>query len=119
MFGIENFNLPIVDFKNFNVDQLLDALIFGGAVLLIGMLTVFSVLCILWLFLVLFRLVFHDIPKKRAEKHPLKPVVVDETPREVKTMDDGEIIAVISAAIAMAENDNSGAKFRVVSFRRT
>ena len=36
-----------------------------------------------------------------------------------ETVDDTEIIAVISAAIAMAENDNSGAKFRVVSFRRT
>ena len=119
MFGIENFNLPIVDFQNFNLDQLLDALIFGGAVLLIGMLTIFAVLCILWLFLVLFRVVFHDIPKKRAAKQTVKPIVVDEKPDEVKTVDDGEIIAVISAAIAMAENDNSGAKFRVVSFRRT
>ena len=38
---------------------------------------------------------------------------------ETKEIDDGELIAVISAAVAMAENDNSGAKFRVVSFKRT
>lgn len=31
---------------------------------------------------------------------------------------DEEIIAVIAAAIAMAESENSGLKFRVVSFRR-
>ena len=31
---------------------------------------------------------------------------------------DGELIAVIAAAIAMAENDHTGMKFRVVSFKR-
>ena len=31
---------------------------------------------------------------------------------------DEEIIAVIAAAIAMAESENSGLKFKVVSFRR-
>lgn len=119
MFGIDNYNLPIIDFSNFNVEQLLKALVFGGSILLIGMLTIFGVLCILWLFLVLFKLVFHDLPKKRSEKQPLTQVVTKETSTEIETVDDTEIIAVISAAIAMAENDNSGAKFRVVSFRRT
>ena len=37
---------------------------------------------------------------------------------DVKEEDDKEIIAVIAAAIAMAESDNSGMKFRVVSFKR-
>ena len=85
MFGIDNFNLPIIDFSNFNVEQLLKALVFGGSILLIGMLTVFGVLCILWLFLVLFKLVFHDLPKKRSEKQPLTQVVTKETSTEVET----------------------------------
>ena len=119
MFGIENFNLPIVDFKNFELNQLLDALVFGGAIVLIGMLAVFSVLCILWLFLVVFKLVFHDLPKnKKPKKATLTPV--EENKETIKTTNnDEELIAVISAAIAMAEGDDSGMKFKVVSFRRT
>ena len=42
MFGIDK-TLPIVDFSNFDVSQLGDALVFGGSVLLIGMATVFAV----------------------------------------------------------------------------
>ena len=120
MFGIEDFYAPIVKLSNeFDISQLGEAFLFGGAILLIGMLTIFAVLSILWLFLVVFKLVFHDLPKKRAEKKPLTPVVTADVTPEAKTIDDGELIAVISAAIAMAENDNSGAKFRVVSFKRT
>lgn len=119
MFGIQDFYKSIVDFSNFDISQLFKAFIFGGAILLIGMLTIFAVLCILWLFLVVFKLVFHDLPKKRAEKKVVVPVEVSEAFTEVETIDNGELIAVISAAIAMAENDNSGAKFRVVSFKRT
>ena len=54
MFGIENYTEKIVDFSNFELSQLLDAFMFGGAMLLIGMAAVFSVLLILWLFLCLF-----------------------------------------------------------------
>jgi len=120
MFGIKDFYEPIVKLsKDFSLSQLGEAFIFGGAILIIGILTIFAVLCILWLFLVIFKLVFHDIPKKRAEKKPDKTVVTPDTSLEAKTINDGELIAVISAAIAMAENDNSGSKFRVVSFKRT
>ena len=44
-----------------------------------------------------------------------EPSVSDET--DVTTGDD-EIIAVIAAAIAAAEADSNGLKFKVVSFRR-
>ena len=64
MFGVDN-NAPIIDFSNFNLTQLGNALLYGGAMLLMGMLAVFSVLCILWLFLMVFELVFHDLPKKK------------------------------------------------------
>ncbi len=44
----------------------------------------------------------------------------DATPATVKNENalDEEIVAVIAAAIAMAESESNGLKFRVVSFRR-
>ena len=57
MFGIFDYSKPIIDFQNFDISQLGDALLFGLSMLVIGMITVFGVLCILWLFLYLFRLV--------------------------------------------------------------
>ena len=117
MFGINDFSEKIVDFANFDVSQLGSALAFGGAILLIGMLTVFSVLVILWGCLTLFKLFFHDLPaKKKAE---VKPVEVAPAPVTVAPVrNDDEIVAVIAAAIAAAESESSGLKFRVVSFKR-
>ena len=119
MFGIEDYTAKIVDFANFEWSQLLDALMFGGAMLLNGLASVFSVFLVLWLFLCLFKLVFHDLPKKRKPKkvEPAPVKVVEEVSKD--TNKDEELIAVISAAIAMAEGDDSGLKFRVVSFKRT
>lgn len=119
MFGIEDFTQKIVDFGNFEVGQLWDAFKFGGSVLLMGMLTIFAVLTILWGCLLLFKLFFHDLKyrtKQSAKSQPVAVTVATETPREVQ--DDGELIAVIAAAIAMAESENSDVKFKVVSFRR-
>ena len=120
MFGIEDFSKPIVDYSNFDVSQLGDVLLFGGAVLLIGMVTVFAVLCLLWLCLVIFRIVFHDIPEKRAASKSASQAVesFDSAYSYEPVKNDDEIIAVIAAAIAMAESENSGMKFRVVSFKR-
>jgi sodium pump decarboxylase gamma subunit len=120
MFGITDFTKPIVDFSNFEISQLGDALIFGGAVLLIGMATIFVILCLLWLCLILFKVFFHDLPEKRKNaaskvvEEPTKAVVEEVAP----VSDDGEVIAAIAAAIAMAESESSGIKFKVVSFRR-
>ena len=119
MFGIEDYTKPLVDWGNFDFSQLTNVLIFGGAVLLIGIVTVFAVLCLLWLFLVGFRIVFYDLPEKRAKKNASSDVVTtDETSDNTVEADDTEIIAVIAAAIAMAESDSDGSKFRVVSFKR-
>ena len=119
MFGIFDFSKPIVDFSNFEISQLGDALIFGGAILLIGMVTVFTILCLLWLCLVLFKIFFHDIPEKRAEKKKaLAAITATEVEEVVTATDNNEIIAVIAAAVAMAESEDDGIKFRVVSFRR-
>ena len=42
----------------------------------------------------------------------------EESAPIVATSNDDEVIAVIAAAIAAAESECTGAKFRVVSFRR-
>lgn len=115
MFGIENSQV-IVDFSNFNVTSLGQAFLYGGTILLIGMATIFLVLSTLWLSLVLFKVVFHDIPERKKNKAAVN--VADTPSEDVSTANDGEIIAVIAAAIAMAESEANGVKFQVVSFKR-
>ena len=113
MFGIEDYTKPIIDFANLNGGDFGTALAFGGMMLLIGMLTVFAVLCVIWACLSIFKVVFHGVDKKE------KPApAVEVAPVVAPVTDDSEIIAVIAAAIAAAESDNGGAKFKVVSFKR-
>ena len=120
MFDNVNISEAIVDFNNFDFSQITTALGYGGFMLLVGMATVFAVLCTLWICLVLFKLGFHDLPEKRKNaasqvvETPAKEVVAEVAP----VSDDGEVIAAIAAAIAMAESESSGIKFKVVSFRR-
>ena len=115
-----DFSKVIVDFENFEISQLGDALAFGGLMLLIGVATVFAVLCILWVCLTLFKVLFHDLPQRRAKESK----AIKETDNYLSeataapTAPDAEIVAVIAAAIATAESESSGLKFRVVSFRR-
>ncbi len=116
MFGLD-FNEKIVDFENFEISQFGDAFIFGGTMLLIGMLTIFSVLSLLWLCLTLFKVVFHDLPAKKKAKPESAPAESAPVVAEQKD-ESAEIVAVIAAAIAMAESENSGIKFKVVSFKR-
>ncbi len=88
----------------------------GLQVTVLGMLIVFSVLAILWLCLLLFRLVFHDLPKKLKNRKAVTAVTVASEP-EAKTC-DAEIVAAITAAIMASQDETPGARFRVVSFRR-
>ena len=121
MFDNVNISEAIVDFNNFDFSQITTALGYGGFMLLVGMATVFAVLCLLWLCLTLFKLGFHDLPEKRKAK-ALANATVEVAPvtESVDVSDglNGEIVAAIAAAIAMAESESSGIKFRVVSFRR-
>ena len=96
-----------------------ESLLFGGKILLIGMLTVFSVLCLIWLSLVAFRAVMQKSSESGSKTNaPVVAVEENYVPQTNKT-DDAEIIAVIAAAIAAAESEAApGAKFKVVSFRR-
>ena len=115
-----NFLLEVTDYSK-PVEGFMDKLLFGGQMVLIGMSVVFSVLVLLWISLLAFKLFFHDLPSKRKAKEKVivatKVEPVKETAVKVQTSDD-EIVAVIAAAIAAAESENSGLKFRVVSFKR-
>ena len=100
---------------------------YGFQVFVLGLGTVFSVLAILWLALVLFKVFAYDIPKKRAQKKAaeikVEEPVVTEEPAEVlpeaESEDDTQLIAVITAAIAAYTSESgSSLPFRVVSFKR-
>ncbi len=90
---------------------------FGLQMLGIGMLTVFSVLILIWVALILFQKVFAKLPQ---EDKKVASVVLTPAPEatSVEQTSDEEIIAVLAAAIAMAESESDGLKFRVVSFKR-
>ena len=118
MFGIEDFSKPLIDYSNFDFSQLKDVLVFGGSVVLIGMATIFAVLTILWAFLAVFKLVFKNADKKESKKAAKATAGNVEKAEDNTNADQNEIIAVIAAAIAMAESENSDLKFRVVSFKR-
>lgn len=95
-----------------------DVITSGGMVFITGMLTVFSVLGILWVALLAFKFFFHDLShgEKKIKNEKPAPAMVSSAP---VASDDNEIVAVIAAAIAMAESESgSGTKFRVVSFKR-
>ena len=117
MFGIENYSEAIVKYgSEFDISQLGSAALFGGTMVLIGMATIFAVLCLLWGCLAIFKIIFHDLPAKKAAK----AVVEAEAPVAAASTasSDDEIVAVIAAAIAMAESECSDTKFKVVSFTR-
>lgn len=119
MFGITDYSKPIIDYSNFDTSQLGQAAGFGGAMVLIGMMTIFAVLCLLWACLVIFKIVFHDIPEKKKKIAAKNVDLLENVPEVVTTSSqDEEIVAVIAAAIAMAESEESETKFKVVSFKR-
>ena len=95
----------------------IDALGFGGQTVLLGMLTIFSVLVIIWLCLIGLKFFLHDMPSKK--KTAEKVISTASTPEAAPVPpSNDEIIVAIAAAIAAAESESSGMKFKVVSFRR-
>ena len=104
-----DYTTKIIETKGFT-----ETLLFGLEMVFIGMATVFSVLILLWLALTVFKLVFTK--RNTSEKTETAPAPVAAP--VVTANDDEEIVAVIAAAIAMAESESSGVKFRVVSFKR-
>lgn len=110
-----------------------DAWKYAGEMTLLGMLMVFSVLAILWIVLAVFKLIFvGGEPKKKQVKTPADEVVatpVEEPEENIVSVEDndnisGELLAVITAAVAAYMAEENGGEvpaggFRVVSFKRT
>ena len=111
-------NVDNID-KTKAIEGLNDKLFYGGRMLLIGMLTIFAVLITLWISLVVFKFFFHDLARANKKTKAVKteqPAPIYNAP---VASDNDEIIAVIAAAIAMAESEcGSDKKFHVVSFKR-
>ena len=94
---------------------------------LLGMGMIFSVLAILWGVLALFKIVFARPKKEKKAKAQAtesaptaEPAPILET--ESNTTDDGELIAILTAAIIAYEAEQNPeapiGNFRVVSYRR-
>ena len=103
----------------------------AGTVTLMGMVTIFAVLAILWAMIEIMHSVLHKGEKKEKEPRPKKTAPAPAPKQDDAAIaaaiaaalaaaeDDGAIVAAITAAItaARAEAGETGA-FRVVSFKR-
>lgn len=92
---------------------------------LLGILTVFAVLSILWGCLEIFKYVFYTLPerKKKTEKKETASVqstVVQPQPVQAYSDDKAVVAAIIAAITAAREEEGipSTVPFRVVSFRK-
>ena len=97
---------------------LAEALATGLQTTVVGLAIVFGVLAILMLVLVLMKKVFYREPAKAQKPAPAAPAATPvpvQTP--AKTMDDGELIAVLTAAVAASLN-TSTYNLQIKSYRR-
>ncbi len=93
---------------------------------ILGIVTVFAVLSILWGFLEIFRYVFYTLPEKNKKAKTGNAETVNEpslpeAESEYTDTDNGEIVAAIIAAVTAAREEDSTVSpkgFRVVSFRK-
>ncbi|MBR5236086.1 MAG: OadG family protein [Clostridia bacterium] len=90
----------------------------GAVVSVIGLCTVFLVLAILWGVLELMR-VFFTAPKKQTKpaKAQSAPAPAAPAPAPVAVADDGELIAVLTAAIAASLN-RPASSLNIRSYRK-
>ena len=101
-------------FDNIDTSTLSGAVNGGTQMLILGMLMVFAVLGIIFLALQ----IFHYACNLFMGKADKKEKTAEPAPAVVVKTNDEEIVAVIAAAIAAAENETPNARFRVVSFKR-
>lgn len=119
---IINYLASIID--NYG-DNIFKRFVEGGLpVAALGIITVFSVLTIIWGALELLKYFFYTLPKMREEEGDVEktPEVTPIAPAQPQAAtNDAEIVAAIIAAITAARADEGipeSAKFRVVSFRK-
>ena len=105
----------LLELFNFSSESYGKNLSEGLMVFLIGIATVFAVLTLILAILSLFGIFFGKSSSHRAKDLPAPSVAPAVS--AAATSED-EIVAVIAAAIAAAESECGGSKFRVVSFKR-
>ncbi len=103
-------NLPITD-KG-------ELLAYGSKMLLVGIGIVFAVLFLLYICLSIFRYVCGLLQQSDNVAKEATPIVENSNINSEQNTSNEEIIAVIAAAIAMANDEFPDKKFRVVSFKR-
>lgn len=102
-----------------------EAWAFAGKMTLLGMCMVFAVLALLWGVLAIFKLVFSGktpkAPKEQKKEAPAKPAASEiAKPTAQASGCDGDLIAVLTAAVAAYRNEEGACgEFRVVSFKRS
>lgn len=97
-----------------------EALLKGLSVTATGLIIVFSVLVILMVVLVLMKTIFYKDPTSAVKTEAPKPVEKAPEPApaiQVTPADDGELIAVLTAAIAASLN-TSTYNLQIKSYRR-
>ncbi len=97
---------------------------YAGRMTLIGMLTIFVALSILWAALVLFRRALErgGAPKEDKPVAPAPKAAAPAPAPAPKASSDGELVAAITAAVSLMLAEENGGRvpnFRVVSFRRS
>ena len=110
---------------------------YGGQVFIIGMVTVFAALALLWGVISIFKIFMYDIPQKRIKKKAEEELMahcvesdsaasveaaVPANPAPTAEADNAQLIAAITAAITAYNTDpetGCALPFRVVSFRRS
>ncbi|MCH5210934.1 MAG: OadG family protein [Oscillospiraceae bacterium] len=106
-----------------------EALRMGGITTLTGLSIVFAVLVILMIVLMLFKVIFYKDPKKQAVKEAKlvsleagvdgpTAIYVTEGTEAPDDIDENELIAVLTAAVAASLN-TSTYNLRIKSYRRT
>ncbi len=99
----------------------------GLSTAILGMVTVFAVLSLLWGCLEIFKYVFYTLPERKKNAQNASPeaqvsesAASEPEPTVYETEDDGELVAAIMAAVSAyrAEEGAPAMGFRVVSFRK-
>ncbi len=97
-----------------------ESLALGGQTAFVGLATVFAVLIILMLVLAVMKYIFYTVPNKKAQPKAAEAqsVTAEETAEEPESeMDNDELVAVITAAVAASLN-TSTYNLQIKSLRR-
>lgn len=95
-----------------------EALKMGGETTVIGLAIVFSVLIILMIVLMLFKVIFYKDPTKSKKEEVKTEVKTAPVKTDAPEMDETELIAVLTAAVAASLN-TSTYNLQIKSYRRT